>query len=81
MQPLHGLLNPDQWKHSQAGPPKELLTESPRNNNPGTSLVGWWLRLKTPNAGAPGSIPGQGARYHMLQLSFHATNKGPTWGN
>ena len=24
-----------------------------------------WLRLCTPNAGGPGSIPGQGTRFHM----------------
>ena len=34
----------------------------------GTSLVGQWLRLCTPNAGGPGSIPGQGPRAHMPQL-------------
>ena len=33
-----------------------------------TSLVVQWLRLPTPNAGAPGSIPGQGTRSHTLQL-------------
>ena len=27
-----------------------------------------WLRLCIPNAGDPGSIPGQGTRSHMLQL-------------
>ena len=27
-----------------------------------------WLRLCTPSAGGPGSIPGQGTRSHMLQL-------------
>ena len=27
-----------------------------------------WLRLHSPNAGGPGSIPGQGTRSHMLQL-------------
>ena len=26
-----------------------------------------WLRLHTPNAGGPGSIPGQGTRSHMPQ--------------
>lgn len=26
-----------------------------------------WLRLSTPNAGCPGSIPGQGPRSHMPQ--------------
>ena len=34
----------------------------------GTSLVVQWLRLHTPNAGGPGSIPGQGTRSHMPQL-------------
>ena len=27
-----------------------------------------WLRSPAPNAGGPGSIPGQGTRAHMLQL-------------
>ena len=27
-----------------------------------------WLRLFTPNAGGPGSIPGQETRSHMSQL-------------
>ncbi|TEA30236.1 hypothetical protein DBR06_SOUSAS12710011, partial [Sousa chinensis] len=31
------------------------------------SLVLQWLRLLTPNAGGPGSIPGQGTRSHMPQ--------------
>ena len=35
----------------------------------GTCLVVQWLRLPGPNAGVPGSIPGQGTRSHMLQLS------------
>ena len=29
----------------------------------------------TPNAGGPGLIPGQGTRFHMLQLSLHAVTK------
>ena len=33
-----------------------------------TSLVVPWLRLHTPNAGGPRSIPSQGTRFHMLQL-------------
>ena len=37
----------------------------------GNSLVVWWLRLHTPNAGALGSILGQGTRPHMLQLGAH----------
>ncbi|TEA34858.1 hypothetical protein DBR06_SOUSAS4310039, partial [Sousa chinensis] len=32
------------------------------------SLVVQWLRLCTPNAGGPGSIPGQRTRSHMPQL-------------
>ena len=32
-----------------------------------TSLVVQWLGLCAPNAGDPGSIPGQGTRSHMLQ--------------
>ncbi|TEA31056.1 hypothetical protein DBR06_SOUSAS9610115, partial [Sousa chinensis] len=35
------------------------------------SLVVWWLRLCTPNAGSPGSTPGQGTRSHMPQLRVH----------
>ena len=34
-----------------------------------TSLVVKWLSLHAPNAGGLGSIPGQGTRSHMLQLS------------
>ena len=34
----------------------------------GTSLVVQWLRLRIPNSGGPGSIPGQGTRACMLQL-------------
>ena len=34
----------------------------------GTSLVAQWLRLCAPKVGAPGSIPGQGTRSHMLQV-------------
>ena len=34
----------------------------------GTSLVVQWLGLLAPSAGDLGSIPHQGARYHMLQL-------------
>ena len=38
-----------------------------KRNYQGTSLV-QWLRLHVPNAGGPGSFPGQGTRFHMLQL-------------
>ena len=34
----------------------------------GTSLEYQWLRFRTPSAGAPGLIPGQGTRSHMPQL-------------
>ena len=37
----------------------------------GTSLLAQWLRLHTPNAGGPRSIPGRGIRSHMLQLGVH----------
>ena len=30
-----------------------------------------WLRLRTPNAGGLGLIPGQGTRSRMLQLRAH----------
>ena len=33
-----------------------------------TSLVVQWLRLRAPNVGGLGSIPGLGTRYHMPQL-------------
>jgi len=31
----------------------------------GTSLVVQWPSCHTPNAGGPGSTPGQGSRFHM----------------
>ena len=43
---------------------------------PGTSLVAQWLRLRAPNAGGPGSIPGQGTRSHV-----HAATKEPACYN
>ena len=49
----------------------------PQEGNAGTSLVAQWIRLRTPNAGSPGSIPGQGTRSHMhaTTKSLHATTK------
>ena len=38
----------------------------------GTSLVVQWVRIHSPNARGPGSIPGQGTRSHM-----HVTTKSP----
>ena len=41
-----------------------------------TSLVAQWLRLCTPNAGDPGSIPGRGTRPHMQELKIpHSATK------
>ena len=34
----------------------------------GTSVVVQWVRLHALHAGGLGSIPGQGTRYHILQL-------------
>ena len=50
---------------------------------PGTSLVVQWIRLHAPNAGGPGSIPGQGTRSHMhaTTKSSHATTKEPMCRN
>ena len=39
-----------------------------KNAGLGTSLVVQWLRLCSPKADSPGSIPGQGTRSHMSQL-------------
>ncbi|TEA39728.1 hypothetical protein DBR06_SOUSAS3410210, partial [Sousa chinensis] len=33
-------------------------------------MVVQWLRLQAPNAGGPGSIPGQGTRSYMPQLKI-----------
>ena len=43
---------------------------SQKKGHVGTSPVVQWLRLRAPNAGGPGSIPGQGTRSRM-----HATTK------
>ena len=45
------------------------------NTGLGTSLAVQWLRLHAPNAGGPGSMPGQGTRAHMpvATRSSHAT--------
>ena len=49
-----------------------------KKENVGTSLVVQWVRVRAPDAGGPGSIPGQGTRSHMPQLrSPHATTKDP----
>ena len=53
------------------------------NNRSGTSLVGHWIKLRTPNAGGPGSIPGQGTRSHThaATKSSHAATKEPACRN
>ena len=40
-----------------------------------TSLVFQWLTLHVPNAGYPGSIPGQGTRFHIPQLRPRTAKK------
>ena len=55
-----------------------LLQSQQENRTPGISLEVQWLRLRTPNAGGPGSNPGQGTRSRILQLQIpHATTR--TW--
>ena len=48
-----------------------------------TSLVVQWVRLHTPNAGGPGSIPGRGTRSHIhaTTKSLHAATKKPACRN
>ena len=36
-----------------------------------------WLRLSTPNAGGPDSIPAQGTRSHLLQLRWKIPHADP----
>ena len=47
------------------------LSSLHESSTPGTSLVVQWLRLHTPNAGCPGSIPCRGTRCHRPQLRVH----------
>ena len=47
---------------------KNIFQKSISNAGGGTSLMVQWLRLLTPNAGGPGSTPGQGTRSRMPQL-------------
>ena len=41
------------------------------------SLMVQGLRLHVPNAGGPGSIPGQGTWSHMLQQRYHVLQLRP----
>ena len=47
----------------------------------GTSWMVQWLRFCAPSAGDLGLIPGQRTGSHMLQLSLHASGKGPACRN
>ena len=55
------------WTQLPSGTAQEKVTLFPFRSRR-TSLVALWLTFHTPNAGGLGSIPGQGTRYHMLQL-------------
>ena len=69
-------LPPHLSHHSPWHPGKILLTLISLRTSAQTSLVVQWLRLHTPKAGGPGSIPGQGTKFHMPQLSIsQATTK------
>ena len=50
-------------------PEKTLSSCITQRDTQGTSLVIQWLRLHAPNAGGPGSIPGQGAQFSSVALS------------
>ena len=55
---------------------REVGQEGSERAEQETFLVVQGLTLHAPNAGAPGSIPGQGTRSHMLQLKMlHAATK------
>ena len=45
----------------------------------GTSLVVQWLRFCSPRAGGLGSIPDQGTRPHVLQLTVHMPQLKVLW--
>ena len=49
----------------------------------GASLVVQWLRLRAPNAGGLGSIPGQGtrSRMHAVTKVPHAASEDPVCCN
>ena len=52
-----------------------LKLSTNKKNTSWASLVVQWLRLRVPNAGGLGSIPGQGTRSHMPQLTLKQPNK------
>ena len=47
---------------------KEIIKKSFEKRIQGTSLVLQWLRISSPSAEVPGSIPGQRTRSHMVRL-------------
>ena len=46
---------------------KAMFMKTLRTHKSGTSLVVQWLWLSAPNAGGPGSVPGQETRSHLPQ--------------
>ena len=46
--------------------------------NEGASLGVQWQKLRAPNAGALGSIPGQETGYHVLQLRVYMPQLKPS---
>ena len=48
-----------------------------KNDILGTSLVAQWLRFHAPSAVVLGLIPGQGIRFHMLQLKIPGASTRP----
>ena len=63
--------------------PSCLLRRMLKIRKGGTSLVVQWVRLRAPNAGGLGSIPGQGTKSHMhaATKSPHAATKSPAHCN
>ena len=66
-------------KQNVVSPDNRILFSLKKEGNSGTSLVVQWVRLCAPNAGAPGSIPGQGTRFcmHATTKSSRAATKSP----
>ena len=65
------LLCPWTWAGSlpwACSPGKRAVWTLQRSFHEGTFLVVQWLRLHTPNAGGPSSIPGEGTRSQVSQL-------------
>ena len=56
---------------------KKILWSLGFKTNAGTSLAVQWLRCHAPNAGDPGSMPGQGTSSHMRQLKVHTLQRRP----